>query len=46
MYLFTMTGNHPRTLGMNRKIMNRNKILETMRNEGSLSKLTRNNFAL
>lgn len=35
-----------RILGMIRKKMNRNKILGIMKNKGSLSKLTRNKFAL
>lgn len=41
-----VTGKHRGTLGMNRKRMNRNKNLGMMKNESSLSKLTRNKFAL
>ena len=41
-----VTGKCQRTLKMNRKIMNRNKILRMMRNESYLSKLTKNKFAL
>ena len=41
-----VTGNHRETLGINKKRMNMNKILGIMKNEGSLSKLIRNKFAL